>query len=137
VDHLHFLTNSSLIDDGLTEKTLSFPTHTKPPNFVRLSLCSSDLLMQHAKDQSISNAVILRVDLQALLRPDVLFANGPNAGRSDHPTHLSFELIRSSNALSVADALRKFSQAEILLPSPIRSEFIRVEKDPSKCVNGT
>ena len=80
------------------------------------------------KENRISNPVLLQVDLDALFRPGVMFsdcnATRRDASILDRPTEVRFSLVKKQSAFDVPLHLRKFYQAEVLVPSPISPEFI-------------
>ena len=103
-------------------------------NFVRLSFCSNHPMMYVAKKEGrISNPVVLKINLDALLRPNVLFSdvNATKRGASlaDRPRHIRFDAVKQQSAFALPTSLRKFYQAEVLIPSPIPSELIIFPKE--------
>ena len=97
-------------------------------------------MMHVAKNQGrISNPVVLEIDLDALLRPGILFSdvNATKRGASiaDRPNHIRFDVVKAKSAFEVPTALRKFYQGEILIPSPLPPKFITFPVNRSPCVS--
>jgi len=66
--------------------------------------------------------VLLRIKLEAVSRPGVLFSDR-NATRhdailSESPAAVRFDVVKKTNAFTVPELLRPFYQAEVLVPSP-------------------
>ena len=75
------------------------------------------------KEGRISNPVVLRVKLEVVSRPGVMFSNC-NATRHDallsnRPDGIRFDLVKAKNCFEVPQLLRHYYQAEILVPSPL------------------
>ena len=91
--------------------------------FVRLSFCAKNPMMFVArKEERISNPVILRIKLEAVSRPGVLFSDC-NATRRDAVISESsdivrFEIVKAKSHFDVPELLRQYPQAEVLVPSP-------------------
>ena len=98
-------------------------------DYVRLSFCSNDPMMHVAKKENrIGTPVLLRVHLDALFRPGAKFsdcnATRRDASIADTPTQVCLALTTQQSAFDVPTHLRKFYQAEVLVPSPVPAEFI-------------
>ena len=91
--------------------------------------CAKNPMMFVAKNESrISNPVVLRVKLEAVSRPGVLFSSC-NATRhdaviSEHPDVVRFDIVKAKNYFAVPELLRHFYQAEVLVPSPLPPHLI-------------
>src|SRR6185437_12803015 len=76
----------------------------------------------------ISKAVVLEIKLEAVSRPDVLFfdrnATKSGAKQSVNPDIIRFDIVKAPSHFDVAERLRQFYQAEVLVPSPIPPELI-------------
>src|SRR5689334_22996662 len=77
------------------------------------------------KEGRISNPVVLRIKLEAVSRPGVMFSNC-NATRkdailSDRPEVVRFDIVKAKSSFEVPELLR---QAEILIPSPLPPHLI-------------
>ena len=98
-------------------------------HFVRLSFCSKNPMMFVAKKEDrISNPVILRIKLEAVSRPGVLFSDC-NATRhdaviSERPDVVRFEIVKAKSYFAVPELLRHYYQAEVLVPSPLPPHLI-------------
>ena len=80
------------------------------------------------KEGRISDPTVLQIDLDALYRKGITFSDC-NAARRDaslsaRPDQVHFEVIKAGSVFAVPSPLRKFYQAEILVPSPIPPEYI-------------
>jgi hypothetical protein len=108
-------------------------------NFVRLSFCSNHPMMHVAKKEGrISDPVILKIDLDALLRPGILFcdvnATKRGASLADRPNHVRFDVVKAQSVFAVPTAVRDFYQAEVLIPSPLPPELITFPKKKRRSV---
>ena len=79
------------------------------------------------KEGRISNPVVLRIKLEAVSRPGVMFSNC-NATRkdailSDRPEVVRFDIVKAKSSFEVPE-LRHNYQAEILIPSPLPPHLI-------------
>jgi ssDNA thymidine ADP-ribosyltransferase, DarT/zinc-binding in reverse transcriptase len=98
-------------------------------NFVRLSFSKRNPMMFVSKKEGrISNPVILRIKLEAVSRPGVMFSNC-NATRhdatvSEDPEIVRFGIVKKENCFAVPELLRHFYQAEVLVPSPLPAHLI-------------
>jgi hypothetical protein len=97
--------------------------------YVRLSFCSKNPMMYVAKKEGrISHPVLLKIKLEVVSRPGVLFSdcNALRSGAviSQRPDHIHFDIVKMENAFAVPEHLRHFFQAEILVPSPIPPHLI-------------
>jgi len=84
-------------------------------------------------ERRISRAVMLRVKLEVVSRPGVLFSDC-NATRKDstHSQSLSvvrFDVVKAANHFAVAPELAHFYQAEVLVPSPLPPHLILFPDD--------
>ena len=89
--------------------------------------------MNHVVVKEKRALVMLRVNLQAVSRPGVLFSDC-NAARndavtSDDPTVIRFDVVKAASQYGVRVALRRFYQAEVLVPSPIPPHLIEFPDD--------
>ena len=80
------------------------------------------------KESRISNPVILRIKLEAVSRPGVMFSDC-NATRhdaiiSDRPSVVRFDVVKAKSCFAVPELLRHFYQAEVLVPSPLPPHLI-------------
>ena len=71
------------------------------------------------KEGRISNPVVLRIKLEAVSRPGVMFSNC-NATRkdailSDRPEVVRFDIVKAKSSFEVPELLRHNYQAEILV----------------------
>ena len=93
-------------------------------NYVRLSFCSKNPMMYTCTNQArISQPVMLRIKLEVVSRPGVLFSDC-NATRQDaiisgFPDVVRYEVVQAKNMFAVPELLRKYYQAEVLVPSPV------------------
>jgi len=93
-------------------------------NYVRLSFCSKNPMMYTCTNQArISQPVMLRIKLEVVSRPGVLFSDC-NATRQDaiisgFPDVVRYEVVPAKNMFAVPELLRKYYQAEVLVPSPV------------------
>ena len=98
-------------------------------HFVRLSFSERNPMMYVAKKEGrISNPVVLRIKLEVVSRPGVMFSNC-NATRHDallsnRPDGIRFDLVKAKNCFEVPQLLRHYYQAEILVPSPLPPHLI-------------
>jgi hypothetical protein len=103
-------------------------------NFVRLSLNKENPMKYVAKNEGrISRPVMLRIKLEVVSRPGVLFfdcnATRHDAVRSSSPNVVHFDVVKAANQFGVAPELRRFYQAEILVPSPVPPDLILFPDD--------
>jgi hypothetical protein len=81
-----------------------------------------------AKENRTKNLVMLQVNLQVVSRPGVLFsdcnATRADAIRSTSPKIIRFDVVQQKDQFAVAPELKKFYQAEVLVPSPIPPHLI-------------
>ena len=108
---------------------LSFHADLGLGNFVRLSFCEKNPMMFVSKKEGrISNPVTLRVKLEAVSRPGVLFsdcnATRRDANLSESPDIVRFEIVKATSCFAVPELLRHFFQAEVLVPSPLPPHLI-------------
>src|SRR6185312_5730169 len=98
-------------------------------NYVRLSFCPQNPMMYVSKNEGrIADPVLLRIKLEAVSRPGVLFSDR-NATRhdailSESPASVRFDVVKKTNAFTVPELLRPFYQAEVLVPSPLPPHLI-------------
>ena len=98
-------------------------------NFVRLSFCEKNPMMFISKKEGrISNPVILRIKLEVVSRPGVIFSDC-NATRrdvnlSESPDIVRFEIVKAKSCFAIPELLRHFFQAEVLIPSPLPPHLI-------------
>jgi hypothetical protein len=80
------------------------------------------------KEKRVQNLVMLRINLQVVSRPGVLFsdcnATRTDSIRSSSPKIVRFDVIQKQDQFEVAPELKKFFQAEVLVPSPIPPHLI-------------
>ena len=111
------------------EKSRTIDTQSGLQNYVRLSFCSKNPMMfVSKKERRISEPVVLRIKLEAVSRPGVLFSDC-NATRHDaiisaSPEVVRFEIAKADNVFKVPELLRRFYQAEVLVPSPLPPHLI-------------
>jgi hypothetical protein len=76
----------------------------------------------------VASPVVLRVKLEAVSRPGVLFsscnATHHDAVVSEHPDVVRFDIVKAKNYFAVPELLRHFYQAEVLVPSPLPPHLI-------------
>ena len=89
-----------------------------------------------AKEKRVTNLVMLQVKLQVVSRPGVVFSDC-NSARTDavhsvSPKIVRFDLVKQKDQFVVAPELRKFYQAEVLVPSPIPPHLILFPPEVSK-----
>ena len=84
------------------------------------------------KERRISDPVVLKICLDVLLRPGILFSdvNATKSGAvlTNRPNHVRFDAVKVQSAFDLPLALRKYYQAEVLIPSPVPPEFITFPK---------
>ena len=102
-------------------------------NFVRLSLNDKNPMQYVAiKEKRVQNLIMLQVNLQVVSRPGVLFsdcnATRVDAVRSMSPKIIRFDVVQQKDQFAVAPELKKFYQAEVLVPSPIPPHLIEFPK---------
>ena len=104
-------------------------------NFVRLSFCAKNPMMYVAyKEGRISKPTLLEIKLEVVSRPGVQFTDS-NATRLDarhstNPNIVRFDVVKAKTLYDVAPELRRFYQAEILVPSPLPAHLITVRRSP-------
>jgi hypothetical protein len=106
-------------------------------NFVRLSFNDKNpMQFVVAKEKHVTQLVMLQVNLQAVSRPGVMFSDGNStrtgAVHSVSPKIVRFDLVKQKDHFAVAPELRKFYQAEVLVPSPIPPHLIVFPSAQSK-----
>ena len=71
----------------------------------------------------ISRPVVLQIKLEAVLKPGVLFfdcnATRRDAVQSSSPNVVRFDVVKAVNQFRITAELRRFYQAEVLVPSPV------------------
>lgn len=98
-------------------------------NYVRLSFCSQNPMQFVAqKEGRIASAVTLRIKLEVVSRPGVLFSDC-NATRREaqvgkSPDIVRFDVVQAKSYFDVPELLRKHFLAEVLVPSPIPPHLI-------------
>ena len=105
--------------------------------FVRLSFSSSNPMMYVAKKEGrISDPVVLKIKLEAVSRPGVMFsdcdATRHDATIADQPDIVRFEIVKAKKVFDVPDTLQRFYQAEVLVPSPVPPHLIVFPKQNRK-----
>ena len=98
-------------------------------NFVRLSFNKENPMKYIAKSEGrISRPVVLQIKLEVVSKPGVLFfdcnATRRDAVQSSSPNVVRFDVVKAANQFAVAAELRRFYQAEVLVPSPVPSHLI-------------
>ena len=98
-------------------------------NYIRLSFCPNNPMMYVAKKENrIGNPIVLRIKLEAVSRPGVLFtdcnATRHDATVSQHPDVVRFDVVKEASCFAVPELLRRFYQAEVLIPSPLPPHLI-------------
>ena len=80
------------------------------------------------KEGRINDPVVLKIKLEAVSRPGVMFsdcnATRHDATIADHPGLVRFEIVKAKKVFDVPEALQRFYQAEVLVPSPIPPHLI-------------
>ena len=80
------------------------------------------------KEGRISHSVELQIKLEVVLRPGVLFfdchATKRDSVQSSSPNVVRFDNVKAANKFGVAVDLRRFYQAEVLVPSPVPAHLI-------------
>ena len=76
----------------------------------------------------IHDPVVLRIKLEVVSRPGVLFSDS-NATRRDatisaRPDIVRFDIVKNDHMFAVPELLRCYYQAEVLVPSPIPPHLI-------------
>jgi len=102
-------------------------------DYVRLSLCSKNPMMFVAlAEKRIINPVMLEIKLEVVSRPNVIFydsnATRSGAKRSTNPEIIRFDVVKAKSHFDVPEELRKFFQAEVLVPSPVPPHLIIAAK---------
>jgi len=92
-------------------------------NYVRLSFCSQNPMQFVAqKEGRIASAVTLRVKLEVVSRPGVLFSDCNATKREAQigktPDIVRFDVVQAKSYFDVPELLRKHFLAEVLVPSP-------------------
>ena len=100
----------------------------KLEKFVRLSFNDENPMKYVAKNEKrISRAVMLKIKLE-VSRPGVVFfdcnATHHDAIGSTSPSVVHFDVVKAANQFAVAPVLRRFYQAEVLVPSPLPPHLI-------------
>ena len=132
---------SSLIESSISstmnsdEASRSLDASANLENFVRLSFCSKNPMMYVAyKEGRISKPTLLEIKLEVVSRPGVQFsdsnANRLDARLSTNPSIVRFDVVNAKSAYDVEPELRRFYQAEILVPSPLPAHLITVRRRP-------
>jgi len=98
-------------------------------DYVRLSFCSNNPMMHAAKKAGrVHDPVVLRIKLEAVSRPGVLFSDcnaiRHDANISEQPEIVRFEIVKTKSVFLVPELLRHFYQAEVLIPSPVPPHLI-------------
>ena len=106
-------------------------------NYVRLSLCPRNPMMYVAvKEGRISAPVLLKISLEVVSRPNVMFSDmnttHHEAKVGESPEIIRFDVTKAKSQFDVNSSLRKFYQAEVLVPSPIPPHLITFPKKPLK-----
>ena len=109
-------------------------------NFVRFSFNKENPMMYIAKNEGrISRPVVLQIKLEVVSKLGVLFfdcnATRRDAVQSSSPNVVRFDVVKAANQFDVATELRRFYQAEILVPSPVLANLIMFPDDaePNVC----
>ena len=80
------------------------------------------------KEGRILNPMVLRIKLEAVSRPGVMFsdcnATRRDATVSDRPDMVRFDVVKAKSCFEVPELLRHFYQAEVLVPSPLPPHLI-------------
>lgn len=130
---------STLKDKGITA-TLNSDASSRAKDaqaglegYVRLSFCSENPMQFVAKRAGrISGVVTLCVKLEVVSRPGVLFsdvnANSRDVKISQAPDDVRFEVVKAENSFRVPELLRKYYQAEVLIPGVVPPHLITVMK---------
>ena len=98
--------------------------------------------MKHvAKSEGrISCPVMLQIKLEVVLKTGVLFfdcnATRQDAVQSSSPNVVRFDIVKAANQFRIATDLRRFYQAEVLVPSPVPTDLIVFPADDIKLSAG-
>jgi len=98
-------------------------------DYVRLSFNDKNPMQFKAlQEKRVSKLVMLRVKMQVVSRPGVLFSDC-NATRNDvvksaNPDVVRFDIVKAKSQFEVKQDLRHYYQAEVLVPSPIPPHLI-------------
>ena len=106
-------------------------------DYVRLSFCSNNPMMHAAKKAGrVHDPVVLRIKLEAVSRPGVLFSDcnaiRHDANISEQPEVVRFEIVKTKSVFLVPELLRHFYQAEVLIPSPVPPHLISFPSSRSR-----
>ena len=98
-------------------------------NFVRLSFNKENLMKHITKNEGrISRPVVVQIKLEAVLKPGVLCldcnAKRGDAVQSSSPNVVRFDVVKAVNQFRITAELRRFYQAEVLVPSPVPVNLI-------------
>ena len=126
---------SNLVESAISAKmnsddlSRSLDASANLQNFVRLSFCSDNPMMYVAYHQGrISQPVRLEIKLEAVSRPGVRFtdcnATRVEARHSTNPSIVRFDVVKAKKVFDIAPDLRRFYQAEVLVPSPLPRHLI-------------
>jgi hypothetical protein len=110
-------------------------------NFVRLSFNKENPMKHVAKKEGrISSPVMLQIKLEIVLKTGVLFfdcnATRHDAVQSSSPNVVRFDVVNAANQFRVPEDLRRFYQAEVLVPSPVPADLIVFPADDAKLSAG-
>jgi hypothetical protein len=100
-------------------------------DYVRLSVCKNNPMMFVAlKQKRISRPVLLRISLEVVSRPGVLFCDH-NAASNDavvttDPRVIRFDVVKKEDHFKVDKSLQKFYQGEVLVPSCVPAHLILI-----------
>jgi hypothetical protein len=143
IDQHGLMSAANLLESSITSKmnsddlSRSLDASANLQNFVRLSFCSDNPMMYVAYDEGrISQPIRLEIKLEAVSRPGVQFTDS-NATRIDarhstNPSIVRFDVVKAKTAFDVAPDLRRFYQAEVLVPSPLPRHLIIIPSKPVK-----
>ena len=97
--------------------------------YVRLSFNDKNpMQFKVLEEKRASNLVMLKVNLQVVSRPGVMFsdcnATRREAVKSVNPEVVRFDIVKAKNQFQVMPSLRHLYQAEVLVPSPIPPHLI-------------
>ena len=124
------MSGASLIEKSIESKmnsdevSRSMDSEADPEDYDRLSFGRNNSMMYQAvAEKRISKPVMLEIKLEVVSRPGVRFsdcnATRVDARHSSSPNIVHFDVVRAKRQGDVAKTLKRFYQAEVLVPSPI------------------
>ena len=97
--------------------------------YVRLSFNDKNPMQYIAvEEKRVTKLVMLQINLDVVSRPGVLFfdcnATRHDAIQATSPDVVKFDVVRAKDQFAVPTELKRFYQAEVLVPSPLPPELI-------------